>query len=89
MKKTFSIGDASLMANVSEKKIRYWQEKNYLEDVQRVVCGKRSYRVYTKEQVEFIKRIKFYLNKGYTLPVSAEKAKSDFRGEENYGTKDD
>lgn len=89
MTNSYSIGDVSLMTNVSEKKLRYWQEKNYLKDVQRVICGKRRYRVFTKEQVEFIKRIKFYLDQGYTLPVSAEKTKLDFKGDENYGTKND
>lgn len=84
MKNSYSIGDVSLMTKVSEKKIRYWQEKNYLENVQRVVCGKRAYRVFSMDQVEFIKRIKFYLDKGYTLPVSAEKTRSDFKGDKNY-----
>lgn len=86
MKRTYSIGDVAQMTRITTKQIRHWEDRNFLTDVQRVVCGIRSYRVYTLEQVEFIRRMKFYLDQGYTLPTSAQKAKIDFEGGQTVDT---
>jgi DNA-binding transcriptional MerR regulator len=73
-KKDLSIGEAAKVCEVSAKQLRHWQEKGYLPAPERVVCGVRSYRKYGEQDLDLIKKIKAYQDKGFTLPVAAEKA---------------
>ena len=73
---TYSIGDAAKLANISIKQIRSWESKGYISPPDRIVCGARSYRRFTADEVEMIASIKGYLDEGYTLPAAAEKAKT-------------
>ena len=66
-KLTYSIGDTSKLTGVSHKQIRSWEERGYIPEADRVVCGERAYRRFTPEQVKIIRQIKKYLDKGYTL----------------------
>ncbi len=74
MQRDYSIGDAARLSGVTDKQLRNWEKSKYLQDVQRVVSGVRSYRRYSEEQIGQIKRIKGFLDLGYTLPVAAAKA---------------
>jgi MerR family transcriptional regulator, redox-sensitive transcriptional activator SoxR len=77
MQNNISIGDTSKITKVSEKQLRYWESKDILTDIDRVLCGARSYRRYTYDQVKFIKKVKERLDMGFTLEASARLAKED------------
>ena len=81
--KVFSIGEAAKICGCSVKQIRHWEEKNYIPTAERVVCGERSYRKYGKDDLEIVKKLKSYLDSGYTLAMAAKKAEEDT--EENGG----
>ena len=72
--KIFSIGESARMSGVSIKQIRHWEDRGYIPESDRVVCGKRSYRKYGHSDLELIQAIKAYLDEGYTLPVAAKLA---------------
>ena len=73
-KKTFSIGDASKMTRVTQKQLRNWEAKGYIPTADRVVSGVRAYRRFTMDEVETIRKIKDYLDEGFTLLAAAQKA---------------
>jgi hypothetical protein len=77
MQNNISIGDTSKITGVSEKQLRYWENKNILTDIDRVICGARSYRRYSYDQVKFIKKVKERLDRGFTLEASARLAKEE------------
>ena len=72
---TYSIGEAARLCGVTEKQIRHWEEKNHIPTAQRVICGERSYRQYSEKDLDLIRKIKEYLDEGYTLSAAAGKAK--------------
>jgi DNA-binding transcriptional MerR regulator len=71
--KTFSIGDASRITGVSQRKLRSWEGK-HIPAPERIVCGDRAYRRYTQAQISLIMRIKDYQDQGFTLSAAAKKA---------------
>ena len=73
-KNTFSIGDTAKMTGATQKQIRNWEANGYIPLADRVVCGERAYRRFTQAQVETIRKIKDYLDEGYTLVAAAQKA---------------
>lgn len=72
--KTYSIGEAARICGVTEKQIRHWEERGHIPPPQRVICGKRSYRQFTEEWFIRLRRIRQYLDEGFTLSVAAKKA---------------
>ena len=74
--KTYSIGDASEMTGVSQKKLRSW-EGTHIPEPERIVCGDRAYRRYTQNQIDLIIRIKEYQDAGFTLSAAAQKAREE------------
>jgi len=74
--KTYSIGDASRITGVSQRKLRSWEGK-YIPEPERLVCGDRAYRRYTQTQINLITRIKEYQDQGFTLSAAAKKATGD------------
>ena len=75
MKRTFSIGDTARITGITEKQLRHWEEQGYLSDIERVICGIRSYRRFSEAQIKQISKMKEYLDMGYTLKSSAKLAK--------------
>ncbi len=73
---TFSIGDASRITGVSQRKLRSWEGK-HIPKPERIVCGERAYRRYNQAQIDLIKRIKEYQDQGFTLSAAAKKAQDD------------
>ena len=73
-KNTFSIGDTAKMTGATQKQIRNWEANGYIPLADRVVCGERAYRRFTQAQVETIRKIRDYLNEGFTLSAAAQKA---------------
>ena len=74
--KTYSIGDASKITGVSQRKLRSWEGK-YIPEPERLVCGERAYRRYAQAQINLITRIKKYQDQGFTLSSAAKKANKD------------
>ena len=74
IKAPFSIGATSRMTGVTRKQIRSWEARRYIPDAFRVVCGERAYRYFTTDQVEIIRKIKSYLDQGYTLAHASKMA---------------
>jgi len=77
IEKTFSIGDASRITGVSQRKLRSWEGK-HIPEPDRSVCGNRAYRRYTQAHINLITRINEYQNQGFTLSAAAKKATGDF-----------
>ena len=75
--KTYSIGETARICGATEKQIRHWEERGHIPHPQRVICGKRDYRQFTEEGFMLIRRIKEYLDEGYTLAVAAKKAAAE------------
>ena len=73
-KQTFSIGDTAKMTRATQKQIRNWEASGFIPLAERVVCGERAYRRFTMDQVETIRKIKDYLDEGYTLSSAVNKA---------------
>jgi DNA-binding transcriptional MerR regulator len=73
---TYSISEVEKMSGgeISQKQIRYWENKGYLPKAERNVCGDIAYRRFTKSQVEIIRAIKGFLDQGYTLARAAKLA---------------
>ena len=71
--KTYSIGDASRITGVSQRKLRSWEGK-HIPKPERIVCGERAYRRYTQAQINLISKIKEYQDQGFTLSAAAKKA---------------
>ncbi len=74
--KDYSIGDASRITGVSQRKLRSWEGK-YIQEPERIVCGERAYRRYTQAQINLIAQIKEYQDQGFTLSAAAKKAQDD------------
>ena len=74
--KTCSIGDASRITGVSQRKLRSWEGK-HIPKPGRSVCGDRAYRRYTQAHINLIARIKEYQDQGFTLSAAAKKANDD------------
>jgi DNA-binding transcriptional MerR regulator len=75
-RQTFSIGDTAKITGVSQKQIRHWEERGYIGKAERIICGERAYRHFTKEQVEQIKTIKSLLDEGYKLSHASRMAEN-------------
>ena len=73
-KKDFTIGEASVRSGLSVKQIRYLEEQNYINAISRIICGERAYRVFTEKDLVILQSIKHYLDEGFTLKMSAQKA---------------
>ena len=74
--KTYSIGDASRITSVSQRKLRSWEGK-HIPKPERIVCGERAYRRYTQTQINLISKIKEYQDQGFTLSAAAKRAQED------------
>jgi hypothetical protein len=74
--KTYSIGEAARICGVTQKQIRHWEEKGLMPSLQRVICGKRSYRQFGEKELKLLRRIKKFLDEGFTLASAAKKAAS-------------
>jgi DNA-binding transcriptional MerR regulator len=81
--KTYSIGDASRITGVSQRKLRSWEGK-HIPKPERIVCGDRAYRRYTQTQINLISRIKEYQDQGFTLSASSKKAMMICQGTDNH-----
>ena len=74
---TYSISETEKLTDASQKQIGYWEKIGLITQVERNICGDIAYRRFTPGQVELIRAIKGYLDRGYTLAWAAELAWSE------------
>lgn len=76
------IGEAAKRTDTTVKQLRYWQEKGLIvPTISR--CGMREYRYYDTDQIALIKRIKSFMEEGFTLMVAAQKANTNRKENSN------
>lgn len=74
MNNSVSILDASAETGLSQKQLREYEAKGFINEPFKVRCGAISYRRYTPEHIRQIKIFAKYKNQGFTLPMAASKA---------------
>ncbi len=74
MKDSLSISDCSKKTGFSQRQLRNYEARGYIDEPLRIRCGSIRYRRYQPENVENIKIFKNYLDQGFTLPVASAKA---------------
>lgn len=73
MKDSLSIADASKVTRLSQRQLRNYEARGYIDQPLRIRCGEIRYRRYTPENIENIKIFKTYLDQGFKLPIAAAK----------------
>ncbi len=74
MEETISISDASRETGFSQRQLRSFEARGYIEMPLKVRCGVIQYRRYTSEHIQAIKIFKKYLTQGYKLAFASQKA---------------
>lgn len=72
---TLSIKDASQLTGFSQKQLRNFEERGYMNKTDKITCGSISYRRYTKENIEELQSLKAFLDEGFTLITAVNKIK--------------
>jgi len=73
MEETVSISDASKETGFSERQLRSFEKRGYIETPLKVRCGSICYRRFTPEHIQAIKIFKKYLDQGYKLTFASQK----------------
>ena len=73
---TYSIGQVANEVGIPKYKLRHWCNR-YLPDIQKIEIGNTRHRRFTKKDIELIRRIKEYREKGFTLKAAIEKAREE------------
>jgi DNA-binding transcriptional MerR regulator len=74
MKNTLSISDAAVQTGLSQKQLREYEAKGFINEPVKIRCGVVQYRRYTPEHLEEIKTFVKYFNQGFRLNIAASKA---------------
>ena len=74
MEETVSISDASKETEFSERQLRSFEPRGYIETPLKVRCGSIQYRRYTPNHIQAIRTFKKYLDQGYKLAFASQKA---------------
>jgi DNA-binding transcriptional MerR regulator len=77
MNETVSISEASRKTRLSQRQLRTYEAKGYIETPVKIRSGAFGYRRYTPEHIQQIKIFKSFLDQGYTLRTASIKAKED------------
>jgi len=78
--RTYSIGRVANMVRVPKFKLRQWCDR-YLPEIQKIKVGELMVqRRFTDRDVELIKRILAYRNRGFTLEAAIRQARQDLDG---------
>ncbi len=73
MLKTYSIADCSKKTDFSQRQLRNYEARGYIDPPQRITCGEIRYRRYSDADIESLKIFKTYLDQGFTLSFAAAK----------------
>jgi len=74
MKNSLSISDASIQSGLSQKQLREYEAKGFINEPIKIRCGSIQYRRYSLEHIEEIKVFAKYKNFGFRLPIASHKA---------------
>ena len=77
--RTHSIGRVANMVGVPKYKLRHWCDR-YLPHIQKIDIGDMQYRRFTDKDIELIKSIKAYRDRGFTLEAAVSQARQDLDG---------
>ncbi len=72
--KKYSIGQTAVLCGITTKQLRNWENRNYIPTATRIICGQRAYRYFSESDLGVIRKIKKYLDAGFTLTAAARKA---------------
>ncbi|MCM0599563.1 MerR family transcriptional regulator [Periweissella fabalis] len=67
----FRIGELSAMTGVSSRQLRYWEQKNYIQAMER--GDEQAARSYRFREYARVMGIKYFQDQGYTLSASVKK----------------
>lgn len=81
MKNSISISDASAETGLSQKQLREYEAKGFINKPFKVRCGAIQYRYYSPEHIRQIKIFAKYKIQGFTLPIAASKAYAEINQE--------
>ena len=74
--KTYSIGKVANMVGVPKYKLRHWCDR-YLPEIQKIDIGDLQHRRFRDRDIELIKKIKAYRDRGFTLEAAIENARDN------------
>ena len=74
MRDTLSISDASKQTDFTQRQLRSFEARGYIQEPLKVRCGSIQYRRYTPEHIQAIKIFKKYLDQGFKLRFASQKA---------------
>ena len=77
--RTYSIGRVANMVGVPKYKLRHWCDR-YLPHIQKIDIGDMQHRRFTDKDIELIKSIKAYRDRGFTLDAAVTQARQDLDG---------
>mgnify|MGYP000218155888 FL=1 len=77
MNETLSISDTSEVTGFSQRQLRNYEARGYINPTQKIRCGKIQYRRYSPENIENIKSFKSYLDQGFTLKAASRLTKEN------------
>jgi len=77
--RTYSIGRVANMVGVPKYKLRHWCDR-YLPHIQKIDIGDMQHRRFTDKDIELIKSIKAYRDRGFTLEAAIENARNNSPG---------
>ena len=77
--RTYSIGRVANMVGVPKYKLRHWCDR-YLPEIQKIDIGDMQHRRFTDKDIELIKSIKAYRDRGFTLEAAIENARNNSPG---------
>ena len=81
MKETKGIADASKETGCSQRQLRNYEFRGYINPPVRITCGEIRYRRFSKQNLNEIKIFKDFVVQGYTLPVASTKTAEHLRKE--------
>ena len=77
--RTYSLGRVANMVGVPKYKLRHWCDR-YLPEIQKIDIGDMQHRRFTDRDIELIKKIKAYRDRGFTLEAAISQAREDLDG---------
>jgi DNA-binding transcriptional MerR regulator len=77
--KTYSIGTVARKVGVPKYKLRHWCDR-YIPEIQRIDIADMQHRRFTDRDIELIKGIKAYRDRGFMLESAISQARENLDG---------
>jgi DNA-binding transcriptional MerR regulator len=74
--RTYSIGKVANLVGVPKYKLRHWCDR-YIPEIQKIDIGDSQHWRFTDRDIELIKKIKTYRDRGFTLEAAIENARNN------------